>query len=97
METRDAIRARRDVRAFDGRAIGDDDLGRILEGGRRAPASSNGQPWDLVVVTERDQLRELARVWRGAAHVADSAATIALVALVWATDFWSPTLPSVPR
>jgi nitroreductase len=80
MQTWDAIRARRDVRAFDGRAISDDDLDRILEAGRRAPSSSNWQPWDFVVVTERDRLHELARVWRGAAHVADSAATIALVA-----------------
>ena len=39
----------------------------------------NQQAWDLVVVTERDRLRELAKAWRYAAHVAVSAATIALV------------------
>jgi nitroreductase len=80
METWDAIRTRRDVRTFDHRAIPGDDLDRILEAGRRSPSSSNWQPWDFVVVTDRDQLRELAGVWRGAGHVADSAATIALVA-----------------
>jgi len=32
-----------------------------------------------VVVTDRDQLEELAKVWRGAAHVAESAATVVLV------------------
>jgi hypothetical protein len=35
-----------------------------------------------VVVTERSRLEELARVWRGAGHVADSAATVGLVAPV---------------
>jgi nitroreductase len=80
METWDAIRARRDVRRYENRPLADDDLDRILEAGRRAPSSRNRQDWDFVVVTDREQLRELARVWRGAAHVADAAAAIALVA-----------------
>jgi len=40
----------------------------------------NEQPWDFIVCTERATLRELAKTWRYAAHVAGSAATIALVA-----------------
>jgi nitroreductase len=39
----------------------------------------NQQGWDLVVVTDRGQLRALSRAWRYAAHVATSAATIVLV------------------
>jgi nitroreductase len=79
METWDAIRARRNVRDFDDRPIPKEHLERILEAGRRAPSSRNWQPWDFVVVTDRDQLKELAKVWRGAGHVATSAATIALI------------------
>jgi nitroreductase len=79
METWDAITARRNVREFDERPITDGDLHRILEAGRRAPSSQNNQPWDFVVVTDRDQLAELATVWRGASHVAGSSVTIALV------------------
>jgi nitroreductase len=79
METWDAIRARRNVRQFDERTIADADLDRILEAGRRAPSSRNWQPWDLVVVTDRAQLGELAKVWRSGGYVADSAATVALV------------------
>lgn len=82
METWDAIRARRDVREFSERPIADVDLERILDAGRRAPSSRNWQPWDFVVVTDREKLVELARVWRGAAHVAQSAATVALIAPV---------------
>ncbi len=80
METWDAIRARRNVRSFEDRAIPDEDLDRILEAGRRSASASNSQPWDFVVVTDRDQLIDLSTVWRGAGHVAGSAATIALVA-----------------
>jgi nitroreductase len=76
METWDAIRARRNVRIFEERPIADVDLDRILEAGRRAPSSRNWQPWDFVLVTDRSQLTELAKVWRGASHVAGAAAAI---------------------
>lgn len=79
METWDVITSRRNVRSFADRAIPPADLDRILEAGRRAPSSQNWQPWDFIVVTDREQLRALARVWRGAGHVAGSAATIVVI------------------
>ncbi len=79
METWEAIRSRRNVRSFDDRPIPADHLNEILEAGRRAPSSQNWQPWDFVVVTERERLVKLAETWQGAGHVAHSAATIALV------------------
>jgi nitroreductase len=80
METWDALRARRNVRQFTEQTVPDEALDRILEAGRRAPSAGNWQPWDFVVVTDRPQLVELAKVWRGAAHVARAAAAIAIVA-----------------
>jgi len=55
-------------------------MDQVLEAGRRSPSSRNWQPWDFIVVTDRPQLTELARVWRGGGHVAQSAATVALIA-----------------
>jgi nitroreductase len=81
MQTWDAIRARRNVRQYTGQPIAREDLERICEAGRLAPSAGNGQPWDFVVVTDRAQLIELAKVWEpGGRHIAQSAATIALVA-----------------
>ena len=81
METWDAIRARRNVRQYTDQPIAREDLERICEAGRRSPSAGNGQPWDFVVVTDRAQLTELAKVWeRGGRHIAKSVATIALVA-----------------
>ena len=79
MQTWEAITSRRNVRSFDGRPIPAADLDQVLEAGRRSPSSQNWQPWDFIVVTDRGQLRRLAGVWRGAGHVADSAATIVVV------------------
>jgi nitroreductase len=80
MQTWDAITSRRNVRSFASRPVPDADLDLILEAGRRSPSSQNWQPWDFVVVTDRETLRELAAVWRGADHVAGSAAAIAVIA-----------------
>ena len=79
MQTWEAIASRRNVRVFDDRPIPAADLDRILEAGRRSPSSQNWQPWDFIVVTDRARLRELAGVWRGAGHVAGSAATIVVI------------------
>ena len=81
METWDTIRARRNVRLYADQPIARGDLERVLEAGRRAPSAGNWQPWNFVVVTGREQLIELARAWpQGGRHIAQSAATIALVA-----------------
>jgi nitroreductase len=80
VETWDAIRSRRNVRSYGDGGIATGDMDRILEAGRRTPSAGNQQAWDFVVCTDRDQLAQLAKVWRAAGHVAGSAATIALVA-----------------
>jgi nitroreductase len=79
METWDAITARRNVREFADREIPEVDLERVLEAGRIAPSSQNQQPWDFVVVTNREMLRELSGVWRGGGHIAHAAAAVAVV------------------
>ena len=78
VETWDAIRARRNVRAYTDEPISAADLDRILEAGWRSPSASNRQKWDFIVVTDREQLAELGTVWQGARHIPGSQATIVL-------------------
>ena len=80
METWDAIRARRNVRAYGEEAIAPEHLDQVLEAARRTPSAGNQQAWDFVVCTDREQLAQLAGLGPAAGHVAGSAATIALVA-----------------
>ena len=79
METWNAIRARRNVRSYSPDVVSDDHLSRIVEAAWRAPSASNRQHWDFIVVTDREQLSELATVWRGARHIASAPAAVALV------------------
>lgn len=80
METWDAIRARRKINQYATRPTEEEKLHQILEAGRRAPSSRNQQRWDFILVRDREQLEGLSRVWRGAAHIADAPAAIAIVA-----------------
>jgi nitroreductase len=61
MQTWAAIESRRNVRSFTDQPIPAEDLDQILEAGRRSPSSQNWQPWDFILVTDRERLRELAR------------------------------------
>lgn len=79
VETWDAIRARRNVRAYEDRDIAPDHLDRILEAGWRSPSASNRQHWDFVLVTDPAQLQELSTVWTAAGHLARAKAAIVLV------------------
>jgi nitroreductase len=79
VETWDALRARRNVRVYEDRAIPAADLDRVLEAGWRAPSASNRQNWDFVVVTDRGKLVDLSTVWVGARHLAGAAAAVVMV------------------
>lgn len=79
METWDAIRARRNVRAYTDKPIANRDLDRILEAGWRAPSASNRQRWEFIAVTDPSQLTALGEVWQGARHIPGAQAAIVLL------------------
>ena len=81
------IKSLRAVRQFSDREIPDDVLRDILDTGRWTGSSKNTQPWDLVVVTNRDTLAALAKCGRFAGHIAGAKLAIGLV--MRGDDAWS--------
>ena len=79
MDVWTAIITQRAVRDFSVRPIPDHALERILDAGRRAPSSKNTQPWEFVVVTDRERLSQLSRVGRYAGHLAGATAAVFFV------------------
>ena len=65
MDALEAMRRRRSVRAYTGEPIPRADLEMIVDAGRLAPSGYNTQPWDFVVITERDLIEQLkvASLW----------------------------------
>ena len=79
MELEDAVGRLHVVRHFSAEPVSDDDMGAILNAGRRAGSSKNLQRWEFVVVRERETLARLAEVGPYAGHLAGGAVAIALV------------------
>jgi nitroreductase len=79
METWDALRARRNVRAFTDEPITGDELDRVLEAAWRAPSASNRQLWAFIAITDPATLDGMAETWRGASWVGGAPAGIALL------------------
>jgi nitroreductase len=59
----------------------------ILDTGRWTGSSKNTQPWDLIVVRDRETLRGLSKCGAFAGHIANAALGIALV--MHGDDAWS--------
>jgi nitroreductase len=59
MEALEAIRKRRSIRRYTGEPIPREDLETIVDAGRLAASGNNRQPWDFIVVTEREMIERL--------------------------------------
>lgn len=81
MDAQDAIRTKRDSRAYADRPISDETLGVILQAGRMAGSSKNTQPWRFVVVRDAARKREIASCGQFAQHVPAAPVAIAIVLL----------------
>jgi nitroreductase len=79
METWDALRARRNVRAFRDEPIPDDALDRIMEAAWRTPSGSNRQLWAFILCTDPDVVLGLSETWQGASWIGAAPAAIALL------------------
>ncbi len=81
----DAIRSRRAVRQFDPRPVPDDVLHSILDAGHRAQSSKNTQPWQFIVVRDRETLIALSKTGDFAGHLAGATFAVIMVGSVQST------------
>jgi nitroreductase len=56
----DFIKQRRSIRSFEITEITEDDIEMILEAGRWAPSASNRQPWEFILIKDKEILKEIA-------------------------------------
>jgi len=84
MDTLEAIRKRRSVRAYTGAPIPRKDLLTIVDAGRLAATGSNRQPWEFIVVTDKGIIDQLAI----AAQWMDKAGAIIAVVMDESSRWW---------
>ena len=78
MDVKGAIKARRSVRKFKRKELPDEVLVHLLEMARTAPSGANRQPWEMVVVHDRQRLKGLVPICKEQEFLADHVSTLRL-------------------
>lgn len=68
MDAITAIRTRRSIRAFTDKPVSEEDLQLILQAAMQAPSAANQQPWDLVVIRNKETLARVGDINQYAAY-----------------------------
>ncbi|MCZ2094719.1 MAG: nitroreductase family protein [Anaerolineae bacterium] len=79
MDVLQAIRTKRAVRSFSDQPVPDDVIDQILNAGRRSQSSKNTQPWQFIIIRERERLIELSKTGTYAGHIVGAAFAVVLV------------------
>lgn len=77
MEAIDAILTRRSVRQYDStKEISHDDLEEIIKAAQYAPSAHNMQPWEFLVITDKEKMAGLRHVQPWTSFAKDASAVI---------------------
>lgn len=79
MDTLEAIRTIRSVRDFEARDVPDEIITRILNAGRWSGSSKNTQPWQFILVKQRETMNELSKCGDYAQHLTRANFAIVIV------------------
>lgn len=79
MQTLEAIKIRRSVREFNSAEIPKKLLEQIIDCARLAPTARNEQPWEFIVVTDRETLKKLAQITDHGKFIQSSSCCIVVV------------------
>lgn len=85
----DLLRRRRSVRRFEARPVEEEKVEVLIEAALRSPSSRSLNPWEFVVVRDRDMLERLARSKpHGASFVKNAALAVVVCADPTRCDVW---------
>ena len=79
MDVFEAIRNRRAVRQFKPELITDDTIRRILEAARWAPSPFNTQPWEFIIIKDKETLKSISKFARYSGYLQTVPMAIAVV------------------
>lgn len=78
MNALDAIKSRRSIRAFSDKPIAKDILRSLVDAARLAATARNIQPWEFVVVTDRNIMKKIGEIAETGRFIAEAASCIAV-------------------
>jgi nitroreductase len=79
MEIMEAITKRRSIRRFKSREVEQWKLYSALDAARWAPSSKNSQPWEFIIIKDRNTLEKIAAESTYGKHIAQAPLAVAFV------------------
>ena len=79
MDLFDAVANRKSVREYLDKPVEREKLEKIVEAGRRAPSARAVEPWEFIVVTDKNSIKEIAEITDYGKFMAKAPAFIAVV------------------
>jgi len=62
MDVFEAIRKRRSIRKYLDKDVPDELIKKILDAARWAPSAKNSQPWEFIIVKDKEKIRKFAEI-----------------------------------
>lgn len=85
----DTLRKRRSIRRFEDKPVSREHLDLLMEAALRSPSSKGINPWEFIVVEDKDQIKRLAASKpHGAAFLKNAPLAIVVCADASKTDVW---------
>ncbi len=82
------LKSRRSIRAFQDKPIPEKEIEMILEAGRWTPSASNRQPWQFIVIKNKDTLKKIARATGYGWFIAEAPIAIAIIGKIRTSHKW---------
>jgi nitroreductase len=82
------IKSRRSIRSFQEKLIPDKEIEMILESGRWAPSASNRQPWEFLVIKNRDMIEKVAKLSVYGKFIKEASVLIAIIGKTKISPKW---------
>ncbi|MFX1594342.1 MAG: nitroreductase family protein [Promethearchaeota archaeon] len=82
------LKGRRSIRSFQDKPIKEKELEMILEAGRWTPSASNRQPWEFIVIKNKQTLIKLAKCLSYGRFMKEVPIAIAIVAKIKTSPKW---------
>ena len=79
MDALEAITTRRVQRAFDSKPVEADKLRKIVDAGRHAMSARNLQPWQFIVVQDRERLKEIGALCSTGKFITDAPSAVVIL------------------
>lgn len=75
----DAIKNRRSIRTYTNKNVEETKINEILKSAMQAPSSKNSQPWEFVIVDDKEILKQLSKSQHRAKHIENAPICIAVL------------------